>query len=55
MERYYERDAGLFRMRSRQLPPTMLRDTPSGRAFEYIERQSGINFVGFREISRLFA
>src|SRR5712691_7953779 len=32
-----------------------LTNTPSGRAFEYIEPQSGTNFVGFREVSTLFA
>jgi hypothetical protein len=30
-------------------------NTPSGRAFEYIEQQSGTDFVRFREISNLFA
>jgi len=30
-------------------------NTPSGRAFEYIEQQSGTDFVHFREISNLFA
>jgi uncharacterized protein (DUF1501 family) len=30
-------------------------NTPSGRAFEYIEQQSGTDFVRFREISSLFA
>jgi hypothetical protein len=30
-------------------------NTPSGRAFEYIEQQSGTNFVNFHEISTLFA
>lgn len=30
-------------------------NTPSGRAFEYIEQQSGTDFVQFREISTLFA
>ena len=30
-------------------------NTPSGRAFEYIEPMSGTNFVNFREISNLFA
>jgi len=30
-------------------------NTPSGRAFEYIEQQSGTDFVRFREISTLFA
>jgi hypothetical protein len=30
-------------------------NTPSGRAFEYIEQQSGTDFVHFREISTLFA
>jgi len=29
-------------------------NTPSGRAFEYIEQQSGTDFVRFREISNLF-
>jgi len=29
-------------------------NTPSGRAFEYIEQQSGTDFVRFREISDLF-
>ena len=29
-------------------------NTPSGRAFEYIEQQSGTDFVQFREISTLF-
>ena len=29
-------------------------NTPSGRAFEYIEQQSGTDFVRFREISTLF-
>lgn len=29
-------------------------NTPSGRAFEYVEHQSGTNYVGFREISSLF-
>jgi hypothetical protein len=29
-------------------------NTPSGRAFEYIEQQSGTDFVRFREISSLF-
>jgi hypothetical protein len=32
-----------------------LTNTPSGRAFEYIEQQSGTNFVNFNEISTLFA
>jgi hypothetical protein len=30
-------------------------NTPSGRAFEYIEQQSGTDFVRFHEISNLFA
>ncbi len=30
-------------------------NTPSGRAFEYIEQMSGTNLVNFREISTLFA
>lgn len=30
-------------------------NTPSGRAFEYIEQQSGTDFVRFREMSNLFA
>ena len=30
-------------------------NTPSGRAFEYIEQQSGTDFVHFRELSNLFA
>ena len=30
-------------------------NTPSGRAFEYVEQQSGTNFVNFREISTLFS
>ena len=30
-------------------------NTPSGRAFEYIEQQSGTDFVRFREVSNLFA
>ena len=30
-------------------------NTPSGRAFEYIEQQSGTKFVNFHEISTLFA
>jgi hypothetical protein len=30
-------------------------NTPSGRAFEYIEQQSGTDFVHFREIATLFA
>jgi hypothetical protein len=30
-------------------------NTPSGRAFEYVEQQSGTDFVRFREISNLFA
>ncbi len=30
-------------------------NTPSGRAFQYIEQQSGTDFVAFREISQLFA
>jgi hypothetical protein len=30
-------------------------NTPSGRSFEYIEQQSGTDFVRFREISNLFA
>ena len=30
-------------------------NTPSGRAFEYIEQQSGTDFVRFREMSSLFA
>ena len=30
-------------------------NTPSGRAFEYIEQQSGTDFVRFREISNLFS
>jgi hypothetical protein len=30
-------------------------NTPSGRGFEYVEQQSGTNFVGFREISSLFS
>lgn len=29
-------------------------NTPSGRAFEHIEQQSGTDFVRFREISILF-
>lgn len=29
-------------------------NTPSGRVFEYIEQQSGTDFVNFREISTLF-
>ncbi len=29
-------------------------NTPSGRAFEYIEQQSGTDFVRFRELSNLF-
>jgi hypothetical protein len=29
-------------------------NTPSGRSFEYIEQQSGTDFVRFREISNLF-
>jgi len=29
-------------------------NTPSGRAFEFVEHQSGTNFVAFREITTLF-
>jgi hypothetical protein len=32
-----------------------LTNTPSGRAFEYIEQQSGTDFVNFHEIGTLFA
>jgi hypothetical protein len=32
-----------------------LTHTPSGRAFDYIDQMSGTDFVGFREISTLFA
>ncbi len=32
-----------------------LTNTPSGRAFQYIEPQSGTNFVSFRDVATLFS
>ena len=32
-----------------------IKDTPSGRAFEYIENQSGTDFIDPGEITELFA